>query len=37
MAVSTISLLAAPLSALWLTIAIWLGRRQLQLAREAPE
>ncbi|MBL0937586.1 MAG: MFS transporter [Gemmatimonadaceae bacterium] len=30
LAVSTISLLAAPLSAIWLVVAVWLGRQQAQ-------
>ncbi len=33
MAVGTISLLAAPLSALWLGVAMWLGRRHVVLAK----
>ena len=34
--VAGVSLVAAPLSFLWLTIAVWLGRRQQQLAGSTP-
>ena len=40
LAVSSISLIAAPMSAVWLGVALWLGRRQATMqaaeAREAP-
>jgi len=34
LAVSTISLAAAPMSAIWLAVAFWLGRQQLKKQAE---